>query len=573
MTCRGRVMQKVFTCHHPRHERTIIAQCKTCADYQPETGHHTVERWALGVVSAPRERATLARTLRSLRAAGWSERVHVFAEDGVRLWWGFSGLGPLSLVRRAAPALGAWPNFLLALSELVLRDPEADAYLMIQDDVAFAKGLRSYLEEQMWPGPFPGVVSLHTARHLAAKSGTGFFEADLGWSTWGAQAFVFPNASARALLSDAKVAAHRLNGPLNGLKNVDSVVGEWCRRTKREFWLHAPSLCEHIGETSTLWPGTTLEGRRVSADFPGEAQDVGEVVRARAAGAPAAVVMLEDGSLAERARGSGKPVDGIAGEIPAEFEEFWNSMTLDIVSISMGREGAFAQWSEWLRSAVIPPVTSLVLVDNTRQCDTRARARLHDLVRELLEPPHRFRSVTTVRGEGPSDQSRSSDDRVRNCSLHYELGFARVAARFCFVLDDDVIPPADGLRHLAAAWQTFALQGRQPGLVSGCYESARSSGILVAGRNFNTWSDQPKLGEPAPGVVESVGFAGLGCAFLYVPALRKPGRFDFQEIHGGAGPDDWLCRELRRLGHTIWLHGSVVCEHLHQEGADDHAMD
>jgi hypothetical protein len=270
-TCRGNVRRKVFDCHHPRHHSTTLQQCLRCRDYKPRPPSQKVARWAIGMTTAPRASNTLNRTLRSLRNAGWTERVHLFAEPGARVWATRIMGGPLAVIRRKGPPLGAWPNFFLGLQELYLRQPDADAYLMVQDDVIFCRGLRDYLEDRLWPkGARVGVVSLHTPSHFAAEKSKGFFPADLGWTAWGAQALIFPNASARAFLSDSKVVEHRQKGILDGTKNVDSVVGDWCARTKHHFWMHSPSLTEHIGVSSTLWPGLGLDGRRSSADFPGE---------------------------------------------------------------------------------------------------------------------------------------------------------------------------------------------------------------------------------------------------------------------------------------------------------------
>ncbi|MCB1063660.1 MAG: glycosyltransferase family 2 protein [Verrucomicrobiae bacterium] len=300
-TCRGNVRQKVFACHHPRHANATIRGCQACGDYTPGSGRHAVETWVVGVTTAPREKSTLRRTLKSLRSAGWEDLIYLFAEPGTQTGAARRNNNPTELISRQGTALGAWGNFLLALSELHLREPLADAYLMVQDDVIFCRGLRDYLEEHLWPGPKPGVISLHTPSHLAAKTGTGFFQADLGWNAWGAQAFVFSNASARALLADSRVIDHRLNGLFEGKRNVDSVVGDWCRRSGREFYLHAPSLAEHIGNHSTLWPKAGLNGQRSSSDFPGEKVTASSAVErhreGKGAHPPSTASIRSDGTL------------------------------------------------------------------------------------------------------------------------------------------------------------------------------------------------------------------------------------------------------------------------------------
>ena len=155
----------------------------------------------------------------------------------------------------------------------MLRDPHADAYLMCQDDTMFCSNLREYLEATLWPTAKVGVVSLHTPKLHTRSTNEGFFAQDIGWGAWGAMAFVIPNASVRALLRDPRIVNHRSRGPRDGLVNVDSVVGSWCQRVGLSYLMHAPSLCEHTGATSTLWEKASLKGKRASADFPGDKFD------------------------------------------------------------------------------------------------------------------------------------------------------------------------------------------------------------------------------------------------------------------------------------------------------------
>jgi len=207
-------------------------------------------RWAVGMTTAPRQVPTLEQSLTSLIAAGWSTP-RLFAEPGSDIPARF---GHLAITRRDQ-LLGAFPNWYLALAELVMREPRADFYLVCQDDVVFSEGLRSYLDESLRPSPEAGVVSVYCPSHYATDRVPGLHVENRGWQSWGALAYALPAASARALLGDLKVLEHRLNGPAEGLRNIDSVVGRWCLETGRDYLVHVPSLAQHIGETSTIWTG------------------------------------------------------------------------------------------------------------------------------------------------------------------------------------------------------------------------------------------------------------------------------------------------------------------------------
>ena len=274
-TCRGSVRLKVFRCAHEDHDETVVRECHKCRDYEPALGKGgRVKDWSVAVTTAPRRQRTLTRTLMSLVKAGWV-MPHVFAEPKTRL----PLLLPRRNVTRRRQKLGAWPNWLLSLNEMVLRDPHADAYLLAQDDALFARGLRAYLEESLWPVERLGVISLYTAVHQDRGDKLGFYANDLGWSAWGAMAYLFSNASARALLRFPRIVNHRNRGPKDGLVNVDSVVGQWCRESGLAYFAHAPSLVQHIGETSTLWKNDSLEGRRRSGSFNRGEVDIRDYMR------------------------------------------------------------------------------------------------------------------------------------------------------------------------------------------------------------------------------------------------------------------------------------------------------
>ena len=77
-----------------------------------------VRDWAVGVTTAPRVQATLGPCLDSLVRAGWG-RPQLFIDAAVNV------PEPHQELPRTArdEPLGAWPNYELALTELLLRRP------------------------------------------------------------------------------------------------------------------------------------------------------------------------------------------------------------------------------------------------------------------------------------------------------------------------------------------------------------------------------------------------------------------------------------------------------------------
>ena len=130
-----------------------------------------------------------------------------------------------------------------------MRSPRAEAYFMVQDDVVFARGVRPFLERALWPAANCGAVSIYCPSHYAVGQPAGFHLEDRGWGTWAAQALLFSNPSARSLLASCELVNHRHHGPRDGSRNIDCVVGLWCRQTGMPFYVYTPSLAQHIGES------------------------------------------------------------------------------------------------------------------------------------------------------------------------------------------------------------------------------------------------------------------------------------------------------------------------------------
>ncbi|QDV53285.1 hypothetical protein [Gimesia fumaroli] len=219
--------------------------------------NRNINQWSIGITTAPRTQPTLQQTIASLRAAGW-QQLQLFAEPGVEVPEG----DPDLITTQRPVQLGAFPNWYLSLTEMMLRDPKSEAYLICQDDVLFARNTRDYLECHLWPAAEIGVVSIYCPSHYQQNQDPGFVREDRGWHSWGALAYVFSNPSARLLLSDVAVLSHRGFGPAEGLRQIDAVVGLWCERQHLPYFVHSPSLAQHVGKTSTLYPQASALGHR-----------------------------------------------------------------------------------------------------------------------------------------------------------------------------------------------------------------------------------------------------------------------------------------------------------------------
>lgn len=152
--------------------------------------------------------------------------------------------------------MGAWNTFRRALATLISHRPQADAYLMLQDDIRVSANCRSYVQKALWPsGSDTGACSLYCS---------GMYEhGDDGWNrhttdTFGALAICFTPLSARLFIAGTSPSRR-------GEAQVDLRVGRWCRLAGMSYWIHYPSLVEHTGMTSTISGLPMMRSRRAKA--------------------------------------------------------------------------------------------------------------------------------------------------------------------------------------------------------------------------------------------------------------------------------------------------------------------
>lgn len=239
-----------------------IRQCLTCQDRQepPLVQITTLRgewRWEVGITTSPRRIPTLSRTVKSLREAGW-ENPHIFSEPGVN---------PLKhcVWHQNKERLGGWPNFVSMAKQIV--EIDADAYLLLQDDVLLSPNLRAYLESTSPP---------RGAACLSPYTSSKYHRDGWGWHTArykglvGALAFIFTKDKLRSLLASPWAREKQSNG-------IDTFIGRWAKRNGG-IQFHSPSLCEHIGDTSTIHGGASNSGQRHSKSFVG-GLDLGKITR------------------------------------------------------------------------------------------------------------------------------------------------------------------------------------------------------------------------------------------------------------------------------------------------------
>jgi len=174
------------------------------------------------------------------------------------------------------PAIRTHGNWVLALLEMTVRDPDADRYMIAQDDAVMVMNLRAYLDACPMDGS--SYRNLYTypdneevARVIAMVDRGWFPTNQLGK---GAVALVFDRLTAIKLVTSLHM-AERPAHPAKGSRSIDGGIVTAMTKAGVIEECHIPSLVQHVGDISTM--GNRAHPQAPS--FPGESFDAMELLK------------------------------------------------------------------------------------------------------------------------------------------------------------------------------------------------------------------------------------------------------------------------------------------------------
>ena len=193
------------------------------------------------IITAPRERETVTKSLLSLRISGVTQAVHLFAEPGSHTLNGV-------VLHQNEQRLGCFGNYARVLETMSAETP----YICIlSDDFIYRKDLMQIIENI--PDEKFGFASLYTVEnynmHIPPED-HGWHCLDLGWGEVGGNYILRSELVQQMILSEAYI-DHRDNYEPNA--QVDAFMGKWMRDNHLKCYYHNPSASEHFGhDVSTL---------------------------------------------------------------------------------------------------------------------------------------------------------------------------------------------------------------------------------------------------------------------------------------------------------------------------------
>lgn len=228
-------------------------------------------RWAYGVTTVEERADTyLPRTLASMAQGGF-DRPSLFVDgiDSRDVHRKYTSRYPFCEVTSRSQPARTHGNWVLALTELYVKNPTHERFAVFQDDLICSKNLRQYLE-RCRPLDERGYYNLYTVPMNEELSPSQEY---VGWFLSnqlgkGALATVLTNEGARELLKHP----HMVDRPMdtNGHRSVDGGIVAAMTKAGWKEYCHLPSLVQHIGDFTSM--GSSVRAKPRS--FKGEEFDL-----------------------------------------------------------------------------------------------------------------------------------------------------------------------------------------------------------------------------------------------------------------------------------------------------------
>ncbi len=215
-------------------------------------------RFATAILTAPRPKSTLGRTVESVVAAGFT---------GFTIYDGSPPPGHKPSPKWCTSAYIRIFSIFLNHSDSM---KPMDGLLVFEDDVVCCKGLDDYLNEAAWPEDKRKIAMVSPYCPTAYSNYATFpkwHREDQRTTLAGTQAFIYTRAA-------MELFAANLNPEIND--GVDLQMGHLAKEAGLHIWYHVPSLVQHVGirnsavgfldDLGTIYSAETFVGEDFSAE-------------------------------------------------------------------------------------------------------------------------------------------------------------------------------------------------------------------------------------------------------------------------------------------------------------------
>lgn len=174
----------------------------------------------------------------------------------------------------------SWANYLLALYDLMIRNRNANRFILFQDDISCVTNLNQYLSslplgDNIYWNLYTGNVNENIAKIIKPSNGQWFKSDQLGR---GALALVFTKDAVEDLLANKVTVLRTRSAKRNWHKNIDGWICEVLINQLKKYteYCHYPSLVQHMGFDQTSLSHMSYTPTKM---YPGDGFDALELLK------------------------------------------------------------------------------------------------------------------------------------------------------------------------------------------------------------------------------------------------------------------------------------------------------
>lgn len=238
----------------------------------------------------------------------------------------------------------------------------------------------------------------------------------------------------------------------------------------------------------------------------------------------------------------------------------WQCRSFGIVTLLAGREQRLNDWINWFKSADLPPIVTLYVLDNSgnKEFGLKVKSLLSS-----LDMPFLYKAY----GEPCKDADKEWLPRHLHVPALYNQILPLVNDDWLVMFEDDIIPPPDALRKLVNAFSYRAKHGAISAIYPSRAEVRNDKKIVVGAKSTLTyWGDFFYEDEITEDKLYEAGYIAGGFTLWENGIIKKilPVRYEYSN-NRHRGWDTNLSADIRAFGYRLFLHGGVWCQHITKE--------
>lgn len=236
---------------------------------------------------------------------------------------------------------------------------------------------------------------------------------------------------------------------------------------------------------------------------------------------------------------------------PQTANTLWQARRHAIITPWSARWHCCEELASWFLKAELPPQTNIVWIDNSG--DAKFETWLWRLAAKL----RKRRQIQSIEIRGVHGRAKDQTYEAIHTQVArlYNLAMTGRTEDIIITLEDDVIPPLDGMQKLCEPFLPFT----KVAVVAGAYPTRGQPERVAASTTPDRWGSMPTM-DSLSDQVQPIGMVPGGFTAWAGWALQKALPFHTTE-QPKLGWDGTASRELNLAGCGLFLHGGVRCLH------------